>query len=62
MHVQFQINLCLRSILTYLLVNISGELGDYDPRAMHEAYVSEFRFVPDQVCEVFSLPNAVLTL
>lgn len=27
---------------------LQGELGDYDPRAMHEAYVSEFRFVPDQ--------------
>lgn len=27
---------------------LQGELGDYDPRAMHEAYVSEFRFVADQ--------------
>ena len=28
---------------------IAGELGDYDPRVMVDTYVSEFRFVPDQV-------------
>ena len=27
----------------------SGELGDYDSRVMVDSYVSEFRFVPDQV-------------
>lgn len=30
---------------------LTGELGDYDPRIMTDvSYVSEFRFIPDQVC------------
>ena len=28
---------------------ITGELGDYNPKIMVDSYVSEFRFVPDQV-------------
>jgi len=30
---------------------VAGELGDYDPRIMVENYVSEFRFITDQVCD-----------
>ena len=32
------------------LIKIAGELGDYDSKIMVDTYVSEFRFIPDQVC------------
>ena len=42
-------------IYHFRLHTITGELGDYDARIMHDcSYVSEFRFIPDQVCKVDS--------
>ena len=32
---------------------VTGELGDYDSRIMGDSYVSEFRFIPDQVCDIY---------
>ena len=32
---------------------ITGELGDYNPKVMVDTYVSEFRFVPDQVGDAY---------
>ena len=31
----------------------SGELGEYDPKEHTAGYISEFRFIPNQVRSVF---------
>ena len=39
----------------YFCCLIAGELGDFDPKIMVDcSYVSEFRFIPDQVWIAFS--------
>lgn len=46
-----------RLFITFVSVNLfrfpaepAAELGDYDPRHHQNGYVSEFRFLPTQVC------------